>query len=301
MTPEKMPRYPIYVISKGRSQTCLTADFLIRDGLDFRIVVEPQEQEQYAAKYGADRLLILPFSNLGLGSIPARNWVWEHSKAAGFDRHWILDDNIMGVWRRWKARKIRCNSVFAFRFTEDFADRYSNLAIAGLNYYMFAINKSKLAPFFLNVHVYSFLLIRNDLDFRWRGRYNEDTDLCLQALSSGECTVLMNAFLAWKMTTMTMKGGNTEELYKGDGRLKMARSLERVWPGVVETKRRFQRPQHVVKYSWRRFDTPLKLKPGVNLEDLPRVDDYGMKLIEVKPIKSESLQALVDSDSDGSA
>ena len=46
--------------------------------------------------------------------------------------------------------------------------------------------------------VYSTLLIDNSLDIRWRGRYNEDTDLCLQALSLGYCTVNFNAFLIVK-------------------------------------------------------------------------------------------------------
>jgi hypothetical protein len=235
----------VYVISKGRSDQCLTARFLAKDGVPFKIVVEPQEADLYAKEFGRDALLILPFQNLGLGSIPARNWVWEHAKASGAERHWILDDNIAGVWRRWKARKVRCNAIVAFRAVEDFTDRYENVAISGLNYYMFSINKTKQPPFYLNVHVYSFLLIRNDLPFRWRGRYNEDTDLCLQVLSAGWCTLLFNAFLAWKMTTMTMRGGNTDQLYREDGRLKMARSLQRTWPGVVDTKRRFRRPQHV--------------------------------------------------------
>jgi hypothetical protein len=42
---------------------------------------EPQEEEIYAQHFGRERLLLLPFSNLGQGSIPARNWVWEHAKA----------------------------------------------------------------------------------------------------------------------------------------------------------------------------------------------------------------------------
>src|SRR3972149_3358983 len=101
---------------------------------------------------------------------------------------------------------------------------------------MFVPDKRQVAPFFLNTHVYSCLLILNSLPYRWRGRYNEDTDLCLQVLSAGWCTVLINAFMVDNMPTMTMRGGNTEELYQDDGRLKMARHLERLWPGVVETK-----------------------------------------------------------------
>lgn len=289
-----LPKYPIYVISKGRSDHCLTAKFLQRDGVPFRLVVEPQEAEAYAKVFGADLLRILPFSNLGLGSIPARNWVKDDATKEGHARHWILDDNMMGIWRRWKARKIPCEAGPAFSAIEDFVDRYENVAIAGMNYYMFAVNKQKMPPFYLNVHVYSCILILNAIPHRWRGRYNEDTDICLQVLSDGWCTILVNAFLAWKMTTMTMKGGNTDQLYQADGRLKMARSLERVWPYVVETKRRFNRPQHVIKNAWRHFDTPLKRKPGY--ENLTENDERGMKLVHVKEVKSPELRALLGDD-----
>jgi SAM-dependent methyltransferase len=295
-------RYPVYVISKGRHDCCHTAKFLERDKVDFKLVVEPQEAGAYAKVYGEEKLLVLPFSNLGQGSIPARNWVWEHSIKGKHVRHWILDDNIRGVWRRFNGWKYPCEAGPAFRACEDFADRYENVAVAGLNYHMFAVNGQKMPPFYLNVHVYSFILIKNDLRNRWRGRYNEDTDLCLQVLADGWCTVLFNAFLAWKEQTGKMKGGNADELYKGDGRLKMSRSLERAWPYVVETKRRFQRPQHVVRDAWRKFDTPLKLKKGVDLSKLEPTSEYGFELEQVKSdVKSEMIRRMLKKDKTGSS
>jgi hypothetical protein len=284
-------RYPVYVISKGRFENCLTAKFLVKDGTPFKLVVEPQEADEYISRFGADTVLVLPFSNLGLGSIPARNWVWEHSKSIGAERHWILDDNIRKVRRLWKGKRIPCESGVAFRATEDFTDRYENIGIAGLNYTMFVLNDTP-KPFYLNVHVYSCLLIRNDLPYRWRGRYNEDTDLCLQVLAGGLCTILLNVFNVEKMPTMIMKGGNMDALYQGDGRLKMARSLERMWPGVVTVKRRFKRPQHVIKDAWGKFDTPLKLKPGIDLASL-KTNEYGMNLKAIADVKSESLREIV--------
>lgn len=291
--PKHLPNSPVYVISKGRSERCLTAKFLVEDEVPFRLVVEPQEAELYAKHFGEDRLLVTPFSNLGLGGIPARNFVWQHAKGEGYARHWILDDNIQYVLRRYKTLRIRMPSGVAFKAIEDFTDRYENVAISGMNYYMFAPDGKPLKPFVRNAHVYSNFLIRNDLPFEWRGRYNEDTDLCLQVLSAGWCTLQVSAFLVLKTPTMTMKGGNSDELYKGDGRLQMARSLERMWPGVVETKRRFQRPQHVVKDSWRKFDTPLILKDGVNLTKMG-TNNYGMELRQVKEVKSRKIQGLID-------
>jgi len=287
-----LPRYPVYIPSKGRYDRCLTAKFLATDGVPFHLVVEPQERDEYARRFGGERVLVLPFSDLGQGSIPARNWIKEHATAAGHARHWQLDDNMRYVTRRYRERRIRCPSGVALRATEDFVDRYENVAVAGLNYEFFVPDGQKIPPFFLNVHVYSCTLVLNSIPHRWRGRYNEDTDLCLQVLADGWCTVLMNVFMVKKVTTMAMKGGNTDQLYRGDGRLTMARSLERLWPGVVSVNRRFQRPQHIVYDAWKRFDTPLKLKPGVDLKAMPKADEYGMVLKPTKPIESDDMKRL---------
>ena len=289
-----LPRYPIYVPSKGRFEICYTAQFLIEDGVPFYLVVEPQEAEAYGARFGAHRLLVLPWSNLGIGGlIAARNWIKEHAIAVGHIRHWQLDDNIKGTMRVYRGKRIPCSSQIALAATEDFVDRYENVAIAGLNYSMFVgLQPHREPPFLINCRVYSCSLILNSLPHRWRLAYNDDTDICLQVLADGWCTILMQAFVIQKMQTMIVRGGNTP-IYQADGRLKMARSLERMWPGVVQTKRRFHRPQHVVKDAWRRFDTPLRLKPGVNLADLPLTNEYGMKLMQIKPIKSKTLDKLI--------
>ena len=47
----KKPKYPVYVISKGRADTCLTANFLLKDKVNFRLVIEPQEYDKYAKHY----------------------------------------------------------------------------------------------------------------------------------------------------------------------------------------------------------------------------------------------------------
>lgn len=291
MGDRSQPRYPVYVISKGRPAG-YTARFLTQDQVPFRLVIEPQEFDEYAANVNPDLLVTLPFSNLGQGSIPARNWCWENARSEGHERHWILDDNIARIYRRWRGERVPCKSGPAFRVIEDFTDRYENIAVAGMNYTTFIAPQSVTPPFKLNSRVYSCLLIRNDLPFRWRGRYNEDTDLCLQALSQGWCTVLINAFAIDKTQTLRLKGGNSDELYQGDGRLRMARDLERQWPHVTTTRRKFGRPQHHV--PWAQFTTPLKRRTDINWEALQTggPDEYDLTLTQTGPLTSPTLQTL---------
>lgn len=292
-----LPQYPVYVISKGRAKSGLTAKFLLRDKVPFRLVIEPHEEEEYSKYFDKNLLLLLPFSNLGLGSIPARNWVWEHSKEQGHKRHWILDDNIHNIYRYYKGKRIRVSSGIAFKVIEDFTERYTNVAISGMNYTTFVglstSNKETMPPFYLNTHIYSCLLILNELPNRWRGKYNEDTDLCLQVLAEGHCTVAFNAFCQQKAPTMTVKGGNTDQLYKGDGRLEMARSLERAWPYAVKVGRRFQRPQHIVHNAWQKFDTQLIRRDDIDWDAIES-NTYDIQLVQVKDsVRSERLKALL--------
>ncbi len=295
MTSRSNARYPVYVISKGRAARCLTARFFVADGVDFKLMVEPQEADAYRERFG-DRVVVLPFSNLGQGSFPARNWCWEDAKASGAKRHWIFDDNIYRIRRMFKGKRIPCRAGIALAVAEDFTDRYTNVAISGFAYTMFAGPQMVRVPFFLNVHVYSALLIDCGLSHRWRLRYNEDTDLCLQVLTDKRklCTVLFNAFSVDKVGTMTMKGGNSDQLYKGSGRLVMARALEEVWPDHVKVKWRFGRPQHVVKNSWKDFTHLLVRRADVDWSKFKKIDNRGMRLRAVDgPPRSPELRDLL--------
>jgi hypothetical protein len=276
-TQKTNPRYPIYVISKGRWESRLTVKTFEAMGALYRVVVEPQEYRQYAAVINPAKILKLPsaFSELGQGSIPVRNWIWDRAQKLGAKRHWCIDDNIDGFFRLNCNLKVPVADGTIFRIMEEFCDRYENVALAAPHYFMFAPRKNKLPPFYLNHRAYSCILIDNSLPYRWRGCYNEDTDLSLRVLKDGYCTVLFNAFLSFKQTTMTMKGGNTDELYKDDGRLRMAESLRDQHPDLVKVTKKWGRWQHQVDYSPFKQNR-LKLRPGVVVPN--GVNNYGMVL-----------------------
>jgi len=269
------PKYPVYIISKGRWESRMTSKALEKIKVPYYIVVEPQEYDKYAAVIASKKILVLPFSNLGQGSIPARNWVWEHSISIGAERHWMLDDNLRVFYRLNRNIKYRVGSGTIFRVIEDFVDRYENIGISGMEYELFIQRKEKVAPYRLNTRVYSCILIKNDIPFRWRGRYNEDTDLSIRVLKAGWCTILFQAFLCDKMPTMSMKGGNTEELYKDDGRLKMAQSLQEQHPDVVKITKKWGRWQHQVDYRPFKGNKLIK-RLGVFVQK--GVNNYGMVL-----------------------
>lgn len=266
-------RYPVFVPSKGRSETPLTMRALDALGVTYRAVVEPQEADAYAAVVGRDNLLVLPFRDRGL--VPTRNWIWDFAQSEGAARFWTFDDNIYRFERLNRNAKAVVTTPAPFQAIEDFVDRYSNVAIAGCNYRQFAKQKQQIPPFELNTRVYSNMLIQTNLPYRNRGFYNDDTDLCLQVLKNGWCTVLFNAFLAFKMTTMTVKGGMTPH-YQGDGRLKMAQELVARHPDVARVSWKFGRWQHHVDYRPFRYN---RLKRCADVQLPQGVNEYGMKYV----------------------
>ena len=286
------PKYPIYIVSKGRWDTRLTSKALERINVPYYIVVEAHERDQYAAVIEPQKVLVLPEKYLkeydtcdevgearGKGPGAARNFCWEHSIGMGFTRHWVMDDNIASFNRLNRNLMVKVTSGAIFRAAEDFVDRYHNVAIAGLNYDFFAKAKEPLPAFVMNTRIYSCLLIDNTLSMRWRGRYNEDTDLSLRVLKAGLCTVQFNAFLQEKATTQTMKGGNTDEFYAKEGTLPKSEMLAKLHPDVAEVVWRFNRWHHHVDY------TPFKRNQLIRRDDVVISEgnnEYGMVLKDIR-------------------
>ena len=225
------PRFPIYVISYKRWDSRLTVKALEEMQVDYKVVVDDFDYDKYAQVIDTKKILVLPneyrknydtFWQDGgtTGSGAARNFVWDHAVASNSQFHWILDDNIDGFVRLHQNKKIKVLTGAYFRCMEDFVLRYENVALAGPHYRFFAANRDKLPPFQVNTRVFSCILIRNDIPFRWRGRYNEDVDLSLRVLKAGWCTILFYAFLQNKAGTQSVKGGNTDEFYSKEGTFK---------------------------------------------------------------------------------
>ena len=63
-------KYPIYIPTKGRWETAHTAKRLHEMDCPFYLVVEETEVDKYKS-IGIGNILVLPFHDLGQGSVPA--------------------------------------------------------------------------------------------------------------------------------------------------------------------------------------------------------------------------------------
>src|SRR5215472_7358198 len=300
------PRFPVFIASKGRWQHPITMRALAAMQVPYRVLVEEAEASFYALAVGSDRVLVLPkryqdeyetCDELGdtksKGPGPARNYAWDLSVEEGYPWHWVMDDNIRYFYRRNYQRRLHATTGTVLHAMEEFTLRYENIALAGPQYDKFVPDLQNGPPFILNTRIYSCILVRNDLPYRWRGRYNEDTDLSLRALKDGWATVCFHAFLQGKITTQTLAGGNTDEFYSREGTLPKSRMLVRMHPDVARLVWRYGRWHHQVNY--RSFQhaarNQLRFRPDYVPEAEP--NEMGMDLKVVKDVTSRRVRKLL--------
>jgi len=262
-------QFPIFIVSKGRYEIRMTSDALSKLKVKHHIVIEKQEYDLYREHTKGNsfvELVILDkkfqdeykvLDDLGdsksKGPGAARNFVWDYSMKAGYSHHWVMDDNIRDFYSYNKNRRkpIKDSKIFnsLLNQIENVACSYSNVYMSGMNYVMFVPDKQKCNPYTLNTRIYSCNFIRNDIPFRWRGRYNEDTILSLDILAKGFCTLQFNVLLQQKITTQKLGGGNTKEFYAEEGTYPKSKMLIDVYPQYCKMVHRFGRIHHFCNYQ----------------------------------------------------
>jgi len=287
-----IPRFPIYIPSYDRWQKDRhpTMDSLDEMGVDYRVVVRPEEYSKYVKVFGKEKILRTPLkflksyktldelgNSMSIGPGAQRNFAWEHSKKSGHKWHWVMDDNIQGFYRYHNNRQIKLISGAFFRIIENFILRYKNIGMAGPNYKLFIPRKAKCAPLIFNTRIYSCNLIRNDIPFEWRGRYNEDTILSIDMLKAGWATVQFNTLLQDKTPTQLIKGGNTKALYQ-KGTYAKSKMLKDVYPDITQLKIKFHRWHHHVDYT---IFKQIKLQNAAK-EDIPKdaYEEFSFKIAQ---------------------
>jgi hypothetical protein len=86
------PRFPVYIISKGRYQRRPTSRVFEEIGIDYKIIVEHNEYDNYCKYIDKNKVLVLPekykkeydtfWTDDGddrSGAGAPRNYAWDHS------------------------------------------------------------------------------------------------------------------------------------------------------------------------------------------------------------------------------
>lgn len=218
---------PIYVPSKNRPD-CATACLLKAEGLDFQIVVEPQDFNAYRQMWKRSRLVVLPEDSQGLPY--SRGFIKSHSKKAGEEAHWQIDDDVQEFRMRPMGQpSFKVSARTALELVEKFMAGYENVAVAGPN-------QNSWPPrgrFFFNDLPVQAVLINNCVESNYRRAFPlmSDFDFILQVLKEGWCTALMDEL---RVVTPGDHGkpGGLKEVYAANRHRDSALALVKAWPGL---------------------------------------------------------------------
>ena len=189
--------------------------------IPFIVCIQKQERENYKRflKDYKNCKSIIYVPDTTDGSFKQRNGCWKHSKKLNQPMFWLLDDNIKNFYYFQKGKKTICNHHIVFSKLEHMIENINEpVGIISHNYSIDVPNTSLRSPYGINCKNYSSCLINTKLldehDIKFRLKYNEDGDLTFQVLKHGFKTIGVNFFLSGKCPTGTVKGGNTDSIYK---------------------------------------------------------------------------------------
>ena len=150
-------KYPVFIPTKGRFENPITIKMFQEHNVRFKIVIEEQEYSQYKKLVDPSQILVLPHKNEGL--MVTRNWLWDYAENERFEKFWTFDDNIGRVYRWNHNRRLQIKDGTYLKVIEDFADRYINLYIIGMNYVSFCSDRGNIPAYYPNTRVYSNMLL----------------------------------------------------------------------------------------------------------------------------------------------
>jgi len=263
----QQPKYPIYVVSYKRSKTPYTIDCLKTMKIDFKVCIKEEDEQDYLEILPSNQLLILykhdeleENEKGDYNSIPQRNLCMMDSISLGYDKHWILDDNIERFAYRNKQKDTNFNYSDFFIQIENFSNNIvEEVGLISPNYtFDYGSSVFDRSPYNINCKNYSCILINNAVlqkyKICWRKKYNEDVRLTLDCLLNKVRTIGLNVLLIQKLSTGKLKGGN-QDAYKNftkEGFEDKLNELIQEYPEyITRTTERHKdgRPHHKIKYD----------------------------------------------------
>ena len=231
------PTYPICVLSfKRANDSGRTHRTLTEMKIKHKLFIEPSQEWEYrnwmndikdptiAQRNRYCELVVCPedFSKQTMGSTPVRNFILDYGLEQGFDRVWMLDDNIKAYNRLYQGVKNKILSPVIFTHIEDYIARYDNIGGVSHNFNPFVNESDRRACIVANGKCYSSMLLKTDPEVRFRYKHQEDNLISMEYIHRGYTNLCFNSCVYDKHTSGTDKGGNKEGVYKckdgkGDG------------------------------------------------------------------------------------
>ena len=211
--------YPLCILSFNRAdENGKTHKLLTKLGLNHYLFIEPSQKKMYEnwMVHHYCKLIIYPenFSMMSMGGTPGRNYILDWAQQQGYDRVWMLDDNIKEYRRLQFGTKNIIQSSEIFTHIERYIKRFNNIGGVAHNFAPFIVEGDKRPCIIENCKIYSSMCLLTNPDIRFRYKYNEDVLISMEYIEKGYTTLCFNSVLYSKNTSGLDQGGNTTSIYK---------------------------------------------------------------------------------------
>lgn len=256
-------KYRIYIPSKGRAKYGQTAKLLDSLGItNYRIVIEPQDYDEYLKFWPSSHLLVLPENDRGISY--SRSFIKNYSHFQGEEFHWQMDDDMNGFKIRMNNKNVKVDARSCFNIVETVCDKFDNVVLCGITHFAYAF--AKKTHIAVNRMGYGVVLIKSNVECDWRPETNEDLDFSLQLLEKGYVTLAFNSVLFDTLATGKLEGGNQLNLFAEDGRKKIYENTAKLWPGRFVVKQLEEGDRGWTLKHIRRFYNDYKQRPQLKKE-----------------------------------
>lgn len=225
-------KYKIYIPSKGRPTTVKTSKTL--EGLNYILVVEPQDYDEYIKVYPRNQVLRLDKNDQGLAYV--RNFIKKYSTDIGEEHHWQMDDDIehFKIRKQGAVKNQVVSPILAISIVEECHNKYINVAISGICADAFAFSKRYAVH--KNRLTYQCVLVSNNNNFEWDIGGVEDWHYTFTVLEHGQCTLAFHHIMTQTSPTMQNLGGSTGIHFAGDKRRLLYQEFIQRWPNKFKLK-----------------------------------------------------------------
>ncbi len=245
-------KYTIYIPSKGRSHVNITPALLKQYNLRYKLVVEPQDYEEYCNVHSENNVVRLDRNDMGVAYV--RNYIKQYSRSIGEECHWQLDDDIdrFLLRKRGADKNTPTSPLLCISIVEYCMDMFSNVAVSGICANPFAFSKKHAVQ--INRLAYQCMLVSNSTEIEIANlKAGVDWDYTLRSLEAGYCTLAFHHIMQQSAPTMKLSGGNTNIAYVGDKRKLSYEAFIKLWPNrfsllEVPTSTKRWRLKHVRKF-----------------------------------------------------
>lgn len=248
ITEGKRPECPVFIPSRGRSDTATIPRVFDAEGIPYTLVVEPHEYDAYAQRFPAADVLRLPESDRGVWYV--RQFILEYCRENNIDWYWQFDDNI----KRFVGAGKPCTATEALAYAEQLVKEYANLAMVSFDYQQYAFRQR--VEYSVNRRAACAVLT-------WSGPGGdyipidpkEDVDFQLQRLAAGMSTILIHRYAMEKPPMGCGGKGGCHDMYASGKHVESAKRMLEKWPHTSPV----EKPRGLdVRVDWAAFPNTLR-------------------------------------------